>query len=585
MGKHWFILMLAAVVFCGLCVERAEAQSLGLYSRGPAVKKWQLFLIEQGFMEPPAFGNFERRTVLATAAFQRRYGLDGLGVVGPKTLRIAKSLGFGQPRPSAPSLEKIAAYWAPVICQDMDATNYRAEYLTKFDYDNDFIGDNNWNNLNRYALPGYVYNWVSETSTHYFIGYAFFHPRDWTSSVIKKPWDEHENDMEGLLLTIKKQASYGQFISMITVAHSDFWSYTDKDDPSGPSRLVTDGNETIDGDVDFVSDDFGLHPVVYLQSEGHGVFGVKNGQKGLGNAITDFPPIFDRNQVTNWQGVNWNGIRLPTRSGSPTTFERTGNWNDGIIYHYENTVDVPAPAGVTRKDALFSDWQVVGYNLLPINGLWERRNDNVTFAKYGFFAGNDGKDNAANAPWGWDDKDDGPVSAPIFFIDPAYLVSYYFGGLTPFSRTYVRKSYENAVSPVITVNINRVHQIDNLDTDPIVTTDRADFYSQVTIAEETRRSDTVGGKDDALPNWRFTGTAHNSVRIVIRLYDEDGGLAGGDDHCDINPRPGIKDLSLTYDLNTGRISGDATGTRGNPINVRGAGDSDKAEIWFSINHN
>ncbi|MEA2554132.1 MAG: hypothetical protein QOJ65_2308, partial [Fimbriimonadaceae bacterium] len=35
---------------------------------------------------------------------------------------------------------------------------------------------------------------------------------------------------------------------------------------------------------------------------------------------------------------------------------------------------------------------------------------------------------------------------------------------------------------------------------------------------------------------------------------------------------------------TGAIGGDAVGTRGNEIHVVGAGNDDKAEIWFTINH-
>jgi len=56
-------------------------------------------------------------------------------------------------------------------------------------------------------------------------------------------------------------------------------------------------------------------------------------------------------------------------------------------------------------------------------------------------------ENAANAPWGWDDETvivgvitlsegDGEVYAPDFFMDPAYLVDYYHEGLGDFSRSY-----------------------------------------------------------------------------------------------------------------------------------------------------
>jgi len=70
-------------------------------------------------------------------------------------------------------------------------------------------------------------------------------------------------------------------VATVTVAHTDFWSYTDKDTPYSsswydlvaPSQNVRDGEENIDGDVDFVIDYFGFHPVIYIESEGHGVYG------------------------------------------------------------------------------------------------------------------------------------------------------------------------------------------------------------------------------------------------------------------------------------------------------------------------
>jgi hypothetical protein len=75
------------------------------------------------------------------------------------------------------------------------------------------------------------------------------------------------------------------------------------------------------------------------------------------------------------------------------------------------------------------------------------------------------------------------------------------------------------------------------------------------------------------------------VAITIRLFEDDSlrrGRARRDDHCDINPRRGVKDVNLTYNRLTGRITGDVSGMRGEVIRVRGEGDSNRAEIWFSV---
>lgn len=79
----------------------------------------------------------------------------------------------------------------------------------------------------------------------------------------------------------------------------------------------------------------------------------------------------------------------------------------------------------------------------------------------------------------------------------------------------------------------------------------------------------------------------DEVPITVRLYDSDGGLYGGDDHCDIHPDFNRYDLNVLYDRGTSRFRGDVSGTRSSTSrggsNHGGRGtDSDKSEIGFSI---
>ena len=75
---------------------------------------------------------------------------------------------------------EIAARFAPVFHQALGPAP-RFDYITNFDFDGDWRGDNNWNNAGdrRYPLKACVYYAVFETRTHYFIHYAAFHPRDY----------------------------------------------------------------------------------------------------------------------------------------------------------------------------------------------------------------------------------------------------------------------------------------------------------------------------------------------------------------------------------------------------------------------
>ena len=69
-------------------------QVLRIGSKGSDVKKWQYFLIGQGFLQGNADGVFGDQTFTATVAFQHKTKLDADGVVGHQTLIAAIQRGF-----------------------------------------------------------------------------------------------------------------------------------------------------------------------------------------------------------------------------------------------------------------------------------------------------------------------------------------------------------------------------------------------------------------------------------------------------------------------------------------------------------
>lgn len=113
--------------------------------------------------------------------------------------RTPESLSASRPADRA----ALALHWAPVHLQDVDATGRHslggaADYITRYDFDGDLDARNNWDNASRPAFPltAHAYHSVTETESHWFIIYMFFHPRDWADSFFST---EHENDSEGLL--------------------------------------------------------------------------------------------------------------------------------------------------------------------------------------------------------------------------------------------------------------------------------------------------------------------------------------------------------------------------------------------------
>ncbi|MGH3658303.1 MAG: hypothetical protein ACRDUA_16740, partial [Micromonosporaceae bacterium] len=284
---------------------------------------------------------------------------------------------------SAATNTELAARWAPIHYQDTDSTDYDADYLSRIDYDGEWDTLNNWDHQddNPARLTGWVYYSVVSTDTHWFIVYAYYHPRDWCDWPFCGGADSHENDMEGLVLTVRRDGStYGRFEAMVTVAHTNFYSYT----PSGSP--YTGGRENIDGTV--VMQSYGGHarPTTFQEAKGHGCYA--------------------------WDGGGFPG-------------------GDGVVYYPDaGTAEVPS-GGNDRS---------VRYRLTDVfasGGLWGHRNDPATFASWGTFRGDNGKDNSANAPWGWDDSDDGSdLQRGLLATDPALLVSAYFGNEGAFSRTY-----------------------------------------------------------------------------------------------------------------------------------------------------
>lgn len=67
---------------------------LRLGKRGQAVKRWQIFLIEQGRLVGVADQHFGPQTDAATRSLQGAGGLVVDGVVGPATLAYAEELGY-----------------------------------------------------------------------------------------------------------------------------------------------------------------------------------------------------------------------------------------------------------------------------------------------------------------------------------------------------------------------------------------------------------------------------------------------------------------------------------------------------------
>ncbi len=314
------------------------------------------------------------------------------------------ALAFAASGVEAAFYDDLAYHHAPVHYQDTDSSNYPAEYITAIDYDADWVSTNNWDNLATGNLSAKVYFSVTESCSHYFITYGFFHPRDWTDT----PFDqEHENDMEGALFIVRKNgSSYGSLEGVMTVFHKDFFSYTPAASP------LMNGSETIDGSITFTFHDGSSRARTAQEAKGHG--------------LKAWPYISNFTGAANQDGI----IYFPSRN----TSEVPASGNDRSVYY--TLVNMMAP-----------------------NGLWARALSEApvasasaqTFNSWGTFKGDSGGgcgaglptcgNNSANTPWGWDDQNDGNNYRGAMALDPITLTDYYFNGVGPFSAKYINNKF------------------------------------------------------------------------------------------------------------------------------------------------
>jgi hypothetical protein len=308
---------------------------------------------------------------------------------------------------------ELAYRWAPVHYQDTDDTNPKADYITKFDYDGNYLANDNWENLSKGDLSAYAYYSVVETSTHWFITYSFYHPRDW------EDWHGfgvHENDIEGLLAVIKKGVgTYGSFVAMLTTAHGGTFSAV----PNGSSltRNLTVFNENVpsydgfNGHVFYQPYDGLLHPVTAQNPKGHGLYAFPNGNFG-GNSD-----------------------------------------EDGIIYYPSKTV-AELPSSGNDRNVKYKLINMFNLNLWSIQFFESSEgSQRKTFAKWGCLNGNAFKVDPqtgmsveypsidAMMPWVWDFSGNYPKYRGLLALDPALVVKDYFNGLGNFSLIYTKNKY------------------------------------------------------------------------------------------------------------------------------------------------
>ena len=256
--------------------------------------------------------------------------------------------------------------FAPVVLQRCHG---EADYITNFDYDGNWNGADNWENLEKFPKKAYVYASAIETKTHWYLTYAFFHPRDWLP-VHSLPHINHENDLEGALVVVEKLPA-PHAVLMETIAHHGVLKWT------SDAQL---SSEEIQGP---------------LKCDGD-------------RPIVDIAPW--KHPVSGYTGDHVEGER-------------------GIIYRYHARAEEPVDGSnrdvsydlLSIKDTLWARRNEVG----PDKAFGEA--DDFFNGHYGSaFNGDDYTKNGANPPWSWGEDAAAHLKLGDWFFDPAKAVRTHF---------------------------------------------------------------------------------------------------------------------------------------------------------------
>ncbi|MFN0084095.1 MAG: hypothetical protein ACKVX9_01795 [Blastocatellia bacterium] len=341
---------------------------------------------------------------------------------------------------------RIAARFAPIFYQGL-GDHPRGDYIVKFDFDGDWRGDNNWENLNNFSLPlrAYVYFSVTETATHYLVHYAVFHPRDY-----KKEVDEaatasgmletlifeglrrigkdptgglanqialaHENDLEGCLVVAEKIGSdpaKAEVRFVETLAHNRFLRYCAGKPRPGRCETIQMEDQ---------------HPLVFIEPKGHGQLGYTGdpaqlkGSEG-GVLVYSYTGKADNQDLVTSKSIGydllpiydtlWARAQQVNEKGENETYGEGFDFKTRAVLRAASEKDATAPRRMEQKLGLIGST----------------------------FRGEVGFKNKARSPWGWFDSSEPDRPQGEWFFDPASVIASHFSLGPEFSAAYVYHPY------------------------------------------------------------------------------------------------------------------------------------------------
>jgi len=334
---------------------------------------------------------------------------------------------------------ELAKRFAPLWHQEFSG-HENADYFTNFDFDNDWIGDNNWDNLQTHkaSLQANLYFSVIETSEYCFIGYYAFYPRDWKtggslttnvkkglnnalntitgknqlSDIMQRIKHSHENDFEGCIVVAQKNSEDVEdtiLVALETFTENRFNKYRTK--PFfGSSQL----------EIEYIHTDQLTHPVLFVEAKSHDIWG-----------LTYNIDLKTKKYISLRHGVSEHSGKLV--NGDTKTYELIplydtlwqkahdshGSQTIGKYYKYE---DFDVLEFLQDSHSIQTAPCCIGTIGITLKG-----------KKHG--------NNLAQLPWIWEDYKDLRISRGTWFFDPANTIKIHYLLEDQFSTAYIHHPF------------------------------------------------------------------------------------------------------------------------------------------------
>ena len=343
----------------------------------------------------------------------------------------------------------------------------RGDFMTRFDFDGDWNGLNNWANFAAHPpnehqqderARAYMYYSVVETPTHYFIVYSSYHAQD------REPrcsdGECHENDLEGGLHMVKKgpeNGGMGSLWLMMYLAHDDWFTYLTPAGRAAGIRLGGKAPHETAEKAQHANSGF-VYDVIWRGITPEGKLFTPRDPHAAADPDAPRDTIF---HPTTWQEPWGHGMYGWPGPNALSPYDRYRKpdypWSNGFI-NGDGVIYYPgAQAGIPNYQQKVDTIPYALIDIFEPTGLWDRRENidgnmdgcsggakgtsDCSWGYFGAFRGERWGVDKANAPWRWDHLDDHlPPGTQAF--DPLRLVEEY-NNLDGVSASDLARSYLN----------------------------------------------------------------------------------------------------------------------------------------------